>query len=106
VRSRWTGSDFFFSFELSYLRAFHNGLGCQDLEGGLRYAQKALEVRSPLVQNGRDDHQPDCGDIPLESAAIGRLNGDIGNWTIRVCPGGANVREPHLNEALRAVSVA
>jgi hypothetical protein len=34
------------------------------------------------VQNGRDDHQPDCGDIPLESAAIGRLNGDIGqNWS-------------------------
>jgi hypothetical protein len=39
------------------------------------FAQKALEVRSPLVQNGRDDHRPDCGDIALELAAIGRLNG-------------------------------
>ena len=27
------GSDFFFSFELSHLRALHNDQGCQDLGG-------------------------------------------------------------------------
>ena len=36
-----------------------NGQGRQDLEVDLAYAENTLEVRSPLVQNGRDDHQPD-----------------------------------------------
>src|SRR6516164_1392566 len=40
--------------------------------------QKSLEVRTPLVQNGADEHGPDRGDITVEWAQIGRLNGDIG----------------------------
>ena len=47
---------------------------------GSRPAQKALEVRTPLVQNGADEHGPDRGDIAVEWAHFGRLNGDIGNY--------------------------
>jgi hypothetical protein len=38
-----------------------------------KLAQKALEVRTPLVQNGADEHGPDRGDITAEWAHIGRL---------------------------------
>ena len=40
--------------------------------------QKSLEVRTPLVQNGADEHGPDRGDITAEWAHIGRLNGVFG----------------------------
>ena len=39
-----------------YLRALHNDQACQDLEACPEYNQKALELRTPLVQNGFDDH--------------------------------------------------
>jgi hypothetical protein len=37
------------------------------------YDQKALEVRTPLVQNGPDEHGPDRGDIAVEWVHVGRL---------------------------------
>jgi hypothetical protein len=77
--NRWTRSHFFFSFELSYLRALRNDQGCQDLEAFPEYDQKALEVRTPLVQNGADEHGPDGGDITVEWAHFGRLNRVTGN---------------------------
>jgi hypothetical protein len=40
--------------------------------------QKSLEVRTPLVQNGADEHGPDRGDITVEWAQNGRLNGVTG----------------------------
>ena len=56
-------------------QGYRNRQGCQDLEVGPGYAQKALEVRSLLLQNGADEHGPDRGDIAVEWADFGRLNG-------------------------------
>jgi hypothetical protein len=56
-------------------QGYRNSQGCQDLEFGPGYAQKALEVRSLLVQNGPDEHGPDRGDFAVEWADFGRLNG-------------------------------
>ena len=50
--------------------------------------QKSLEVRTPLVQNGADEHGPDRGDITVEWAQIGRLNGDTGNLPLVEFPDG------------------
>ena len=62
------------------------------LEACPEYDQKALEVCTPLVQNGADEHGPDRGDITAEWAHIGRLNGVRG----KVDRGRAS---PHLSEA-------
>ena len=48
------------------------------MEVGLRYAQKALEVRSPLVQNGPDELRPNRCGITLE------LAGYVGNPEVEV----------------------
>jgi hypothetical protein len=48
------------------------------LEACPEFDQKALEVCTPLVQNGADEHGPGRGDITAEWAHIGRLNGVIG----------------------------
>ena len=44
--------------------------------------QKSLEVRTPLVQNGADEHGPDRGDITVEWAHFGRLNGVFGKYIL------------------------
>jgi len=44
--------------------------------------QKALEVHTRLVQNGVDEHGPDCGDIAAKWAHSGRLNGVFGKWQV------------------------
>ena len=82
LHSRWTRSYFFFSFELSYLRAVHKGQDCQDLVGSQQAGQKALEVRTPLVQNGADEHGPHRGDITAEWAQIGRLSRFRGSFEV------------------------
>jgi hypothetical protein len=41
------------------------------LEAYPEYDQKALEVRTPLVQNGADEQGPDRGEIAVEWAHFG-----------------------------------
>jgi hypothetical protein len=60
------------------LRALHNDRVVKTLEVGPEYAQKVLEVRTLLVQNGPDEHGPDRGGIAVEWADFGRLNGVFG----------------------------
>jgi len=44
------------------------------LEAWPEYDQKALEVPTPLVQNGADEHGPGRGDIAVKLAHIGRTS--------------------------------
>jgi len=54
------------------------------------YNQKALEVRTPSVQNGFDQHRPDRRDVTAEWARIGRLSGDTGEAPDRTSPRAAS----------------
>ena len=101
LHSRWTRSYFFFSFELSYLRAVHKGQDCQDLVGSRQAGQKALEVRTPLVQNGADEHGPHRGDITAEWAKIGRISHLVGDhspdqWDSRPSDFGPPSKQPNV----------
>jgi hypothetical protein len=47
---------FLFSFDLSYLEDSTTAMLVKTLDVSGEYGQKSLEVRSPLVQNGPDEH--------------------------------------------------